>query len=93
MARTDRTTLTCVKLAVKRRPGYPVGIPAPCYVECECGTKVDVPDHVFTNPDTLYYCPTCATEYQGMGWITSFQPFIGNPEKAPASPATRIGGA
>lgn len=32
----------CVKVAVRREPGYPVGSPAPMFLVCVCGSKVAI---------------------------------------------------
>lgn len=30
-----------VKIAVRRRPGYPTGQAAPCFMVCPCGAELD----------------------------------------------------
>jgi hypothetical protein len=42
----DMTTLELVKVARIRQPGYPVGVPAPMYLNCPCGAKPEAPDLV-----------------------------------------------
>jgi hypothetical protein len=48
-------TCTRTKAAIIRRPGYPIGQPAPVYLNCSCGKEVDVA------PTVPIICPTCGT--------------------------------
>jgi hypothetical protein len=51
------------KCALLRRPGYPIGTPAPLYLECPCGKEVDVPE------DGEIRCSTCSRRFDRAGWI------------------------
>ena len=55
-------TITRMKLAAIREPGYPVGQTAPCFFHCPCGTKVPA----FSGEQT---CAGCGTRYTASGWI------------------------
>jgi hypothetical protein len=55
--------LKCVKKALKREPGYPVGVPAPLYVDCLCGSHVPITGNANS-------C-ACGTVFDEAGWITS----------------------
>lgn len=52
------------KAALIRRPGYPVGQPAPCFMRC-CNHEIDAPSDGETAA-----CPSCGTEYDSRGWAT-----------------------
>ncbi len=54
-----------LKRAVCRRDGYPIGVPAPCYLTCQCGKTLDVP-RPFT--DERVQCP-CGQAYDSFGWL------------------------
>ena len=56
-----------VKRALKREPGYPVGVPAPLYLDCECGHHLSMP-HVNGLPIQAYVC-LCGREYDPRGWL------------------------
>ena len=56
---TARTT----KQALIREPGYPIGVPAPLYIACECGEKVS---DAGTARRTV--CK-CGIGYDRQGWI------------------------
>jgi hypothetical protein len=56
-------TVRRTKAALIREPGYPVGVPAPMYLNCSCGHKVNV----FQTSNTT--CPKCGTTYDSRGWI------------------------
>jgi hypothetical protein len=60
--------LTCVKRALKREPGYPVGVPAPLYLDCTCGHKLSIPQ-VRGLPVT-FIC-ACGIEYDAAGWVVT----------------------
>jgi len=52
-----------LKKALISEEGHPVGVPAPMYLICICGTKVPMPGpHAAT-------CPKCGTKFDGAGWI------------------------
>lgn len=53
------------KRALIRRPGYPVGQPAPCFIHCGCGREVDVIESRKPQP-----CP-CGLTYDAAGWIVA----------------------
>lgn len=58
-------TVGYTKRALRRREGYPVGMPAPLFILCGCGRELDV-----SNPwshDTVR-CE-CGTVYDSEGWI------------------------
>ena len=59
----DIATARLVKLAVKRDMSVPVGQPAPCHLDCRCGTKIDMPwaHEVLT-------CNGCGNRYDRSGW-------------------------
>lgn len=59
MATCERT-----KAALIRRPGYPIGQPAPCYFEC-CGNEIDAPE-----AGEHATCPTCGNRFDERGYIT-----------------------
>lgn len=63
MATCERT-----KAALIRRPGYPVGQPAPCFFEC-CGNEIDAP-----TAGGFATCPTCGNRFDYRGWITRILP-------------------
>ena len=52
------------KVALRRRAGYPIGQPAPCYLLCPCGTEIDVPEGA-----SVVRCPTCGLSFSSRGWI------------------------
>lgn len=52
------------KKALRRKPGYPIGVKAPMYIEC-CSSEIDLPD----DPKTPAVCPTCKTIYDHEGWL------------------------
>lgn len=58
-----QTTASRIKCAVIREEGYPIGQPAPCYIKCECGTKVRV------TPRVLMHCDVCGRIYDDRGWL------------------------
>ena len=53
----------CIKRAVKREEGYPIGSPAPMYIMCGCGSKVMV------LPYHDAHCVTCHTVYDHEGYV------------------------
>ena len=56
---------TKAKVAMIREPGYPVGVPAPCYLRCPCGAKPStVPGGATVT------CHQCGTTYTSTGWVT-----------------------
>ena len=61
MATCERT-----KAALIRRPGYPIGQPAPCFLRC-CENEIDVtPEACDADPVT---CPTCGTNFSHRGHV------------------------
>jgi hypothetical protein len=64
------TAVTLTKVAVHRCPGYAIGEPAPCYLTCECGWIVAVPEWAFITVPTRPYTCDCGIEYTGLGFIT-----------------------
>jgi hypothetical protein len=62
-----KATVTCIKRALRREEGYPVGVSAPLYVACGCGGKVPVP--TIAGMPMTYVCGQCATEYDSKGYI------------------------
>lgn len=56
-------SLTLMKRALKPEQGYPVGHPAPMYIDCGCGNHLPVKDGY--NP-----CP-CGFVYNGQGWVVN----------------------
>jgi hypothetical protein len=59
-------TFSCVKRALKREAGYPVGVSAPLYLDCTCGHHLSILQ-VKGLPMT-YQC-ACGIEYDAQGWI------------------------
>lgn len=57
-----------MKRALKREPGYPVGIPAPMYLDCECGHHLPIPE--IKGMPMTYQC-LCGRVYDARGWIVS----------------------
>ena len=57
------TTSMRAKVAVIRAPGYPMGQPAPGYLNCPCGAQ---PATLIDGPDVP--C-TCGVTYTANGWI------------------------
>ena len=57
-------TLKLTKVAMIRVPEYPVGKPAPCYLNCPCGAK-PLTNHE-TEADVM--C-ACGVAYSYNGWI------------------------
>ncbi|HUD74221.1 MAG TPA: hypothetical protein VMQ76_04040 [Terracidiphilus sp.] len=53
----------CIKRAVKREEGYPIGSPAPLYILCGCGSKVMV------LPYHDCHCVVCHTVYDHEGYV------------------------
>lgn len=58
------------KQAVKRESGYPTGVTAPCFLDCECGHKLSQP--VVAGLPMTYKC-LCGREYNAQGWIIKAQ--------------------
>lgn len=58
--------MTKLKTALIRRPGYPIGQPAPLYLNC-CGREIDV-EKPFDKSHSVT-CQTCGTIYDGGGWV------------------------
>lgn len=56
-------TFSKTKCALLRRPGYPIGTPAPLYIECICGRDLDAPGHGDIR------CEVCGREYNPDGWV------------------------
>jgi len=54
-----------MKLAMIRDEGYPLGVTAPCHLNCPCGERLPV------NFDTKadIECPSCDKRYSYNGWI------------------------
>lgn len=59
----DAVRFGCTKRALKREQGYPVGTPAPIYLDCECGHHLTMPI------GQLRVQCVCGIEYDAMGWI------------------------
>ena len=57
------TAYSKVKAGWIRLPGYPVGLPAPGYLNCPCGAQ---PATLIDGPDVP--C-TCGVTYTANGWI------------------------
>lgn len=60
----DDATIRCVKVALRRRPGYPIGTPAPIYLLCPCGNELDIPAEGDPEP-----CAKCGQRFDRGGWI------------------------
>lgn len=60
--------MKCLKRAVKREEGYPIGVPAPVYLDCECGHHLNLP--VISGLPMTFIC-LCGREYDSRGWILS----------------------
>ena len=58
---TIRMQVGITKKAIIRDEGYPVGIPAPCHIECLCGQSIPA-------NDDRNVCP-CGVVYDSRGWI------------------------
>jgi len=56
------TTTHKVKAAIIRRPGYLIGQPAPCYLNCSCGAQPTA-----TEADAIP-C-VCGAIYSPAGWL------------------------
>ncbi len=52
------------KIALKRDPNAPIGIPTALHFDCPCGTRIDVTD----DADVLT-CPGCRQRYDNSGWM------------------------
>ncbi len=57
---------TYTKRALRRRDGFPVGEPAPCFILCGCGKELDVP----VGFDGVLPC-VCGFVYDQNGWIVN----------------------
>lgn len=55
-----------LKRALKRQEGYPQGVTAPLYLDCECGHKLSIP--IIKGLPMTYQC-LCGREYDAQGWI------------------------
>ena len=53
-----------VKVAMIRRPGYPVGVSAPLYLNCPCGAQPAVPE----NMEGIVTC-ACGKRYTPDGFV------------------------
>jgi hypothetical protein len=62
--------MTKTKTALIRREGYPIGQPAPMYLNC-CGKAIDV-EKPFDKTHTVT-CPHCRVSYDGAGWVKAVQ--------------------
>lgn len=60
------TTCRLLKAAWIRKPGYPVGQPAPGYWHCPCGAKPDAPGY---GDDVAPVTCSCGRVYDGNGYI------------------------
>lgn len=56
------------KVAQIQHDGYPVGTPAPMYLDCPCNAKPDVPE------DGETVTCDCGVEYDARGWIVASAP-------------------
>lgn len=54
------------KKALRRREGFPVDQPAPLFLECVCGTEVDIAPGV-----ELHRCRNCGRAFSSGGWLQS----------------------
>jgi hypothetical protein len=54
-----------MKVAIRREDGYPMGVTAPCYLQCPCGEKL--PINFETKADLE--CVGCDLEFAYNGWI------------------------
>lgn len=53
------------KIAVKRDDGYPVGVSAPCHLDCPCGNRLPLEE-----PFSGRAVPcVCGAVYDSSGWI------------------------
>jgi hypothetical protein len=60
-----------VKVAVIRMPGYPIGQPAPCYLNCPCGAKPK-------RGGLAEYVPcVCGAVYSFNGYLVNSWPIAG----------------
>ncbi len=59
--------MTTIKKALIRKPGYPIGKPAPMFINC-CGNQLDC-DHAFQHDAAPVTCPTCNVQYQQNGYV------------------------
>lgn len=55
-------SMKCVKKALIRAEGVPIGQTAELHVNCSCGEQVRI-------VTTLNQCSGCSTVYDGRGWI------------------------
>lgn len=55
--------VACLKKAQKRDASIPVGEPSPMHLDCDCGTRVDLIEPIYSR------CPTCGITYDWRGWI------------------------
>jgi hypothetical protein len=56
------------KLALKRDQSVPAGQPAPLYLDCPCGTRIDVQPAGLTG-NGINVCAGCGAAYDGLGWL------------------------
>ena len=56
--------MTCIKIALKREPGYPVGQTAPLTMTCVCGRTIWVPPGI-----EQLLCPGCERVWSASGWL------------------------
>ena len=57
------------KLALKRAEGWPVGQPAPMYVDCLCGRR-----ELWIIPEIGATCDGCGRQFDSRGWIVGGEP-------------------
>jgi len=61
--------VTLIKLARKRDPSIPIGVAAPLYLDCPCGSKVWIPLIFSGHKTATVTCYRCKAEYTHDGWI------------------------
>jgi hypothetical protein len=59
-------TMRLTKVAMIREPGYPVGQPAPLYLNCPCGAK---PRTDARDPEFTFIECACGRVYDSLGWL------------------------
>ena len=54
-----------IKVAMIREPGYPIGKPAPCYLNCPCGARPSTRHH------GEHVACACGRVYTSLGYLVS----------------------
>jgi hypothetical protein len=67
-------TSKVLKVALRRRDGWPVGRPAPCYFVCVCGKEIYLPEGPDGYPAKFgtIKCE-CGVGYDERGWIVEVE--------------------